>query len=75
LTLSVGIPIVLDVSSDTYRPSDLIPIGEAARILGVSLDTVRRWERRGKVSAVRTVGQQRRFRRGDIEALIAKAAS
>lgn len=45
---------------------ELIPIGEAARLLGVSVETVRRWERQGKVSATRTAGDQRRFSREDI---------
>ncbi len=34
-------------------------IGEAADLLGVRVETVRRWEREGKVKAVRTAGGQR----------------
>lgn len=44
----------------------LVPVGEAARILGVSIDTLRDWERDGKVTARRTVGGHRRFRMGDL---------
>lgn len=40
---------------------DLIPIGEAARQLGVSVDTIRRWEARGYITATRTPSGQRRF--------------
>lgn len=40
---------------------DLIPIGEAARQLGVSVDTIRRWEARGIIAATRTPLGQRRF--------------
>lgn len=56
------------MSSDTYSPEDLLPIGEAAKALGVTVQTIRRWESTGKISAVRTLGGQRRFRRADIEA-------
>ncbi len=34
---------------------------EASRELNVSLDTLRRWEAQGKISATRTPGGQRRF--------------
>ena len=33
-----------------YTPS------EAARILGISISTLRRWEREGKIRTVRTAG-------------------
>lgn len=39
--------------NDGYR------IGEAADLLGVRVETVRRWERDGKVKAIRTLGGQR----------------
>jgi excisionase family DNA binding protein len=51
---------------------DLLSIGETSRMLGVSLDTLRRWDAAGKLPAVRTVGQQRRFRREDVERLAGK---
>jgi len=47
--------------------ADLVPIGEAAKILGVSVGTVRRWEQEGKLSAIRTLGGQRRFSRDDLD--------
>ena len=47
--------------------ADLVPIGEVARIFGVTVATVRRWEREGKISAQRTPGGQRRFNRAEIE--------
>jgi len=34
-------------------------LGQAARLLGVSVDTVRRWADRGRVKAARSSGQQR----------------
>lgn len=48
---------------------DLLPIGDAARILGVSVPTIRRWEAEGKLTGSRTLGGQRRFRRADLEAV------
>lgn len=40
---------------------------EAARMLGVSMGTVRRWSDLGYLSALRTPGGQRRFRVDEIE--------
>lgn len=39
---------------------DGIRIGEAAEMLGVSVETVRRWEREGRLRTDRTTGGQRR---------------
>lgn len=38
-----------------------VGIGEAARILGVSIETVRRWERAGKLKVERTPNGHRRY--------------
>lgn len=53
--------------------TELVSIGEAGRLLGVSADTLRRWDAAGKLTAVRTIGGQRRFRRDEIEALASGA--
>jgi len=42
---------------------------DAAKILQVSPDTIRVWERRGKLPAIRTQGGMRLFRREDVELL------
>jgi len=47
-------------------PLDL-SISQAARELGVSLGTVRRWSDMGYIKAYRTPGGQRRFSRDQIE--------
>ena len=39
----------------------LYSIGEAAKYLGVSVSTLRRWENSGKLLPERTKGQQRRY--------------
>lgn len=59
---------------DTQSGADLLPIGEAARLLGVSVGTVRRWEAEGKIAAHRTLGGQRRFVRDDINKIRVSAA-
>lgn len=62
------------MSSNTYRDDDLLPIGEAARYLGVSVSTVRRWESLGHIASLRTLGNQRRYRFGDVASLLERAA-
>jgi molybdopterin-binding protein len=51
-------------------PSELgLTIGEAARAIGVSTDTLRRWERAGKLSTVRDQANRRRVPSAEIERL------
>ena len=46
-----------------------LSIGEAAKRLGVSIDTVRRWEKSGKLRAYRLDGKNRSFIVRDIDSL------
>lgn len=48
------------------RLEDSIQIGDAAKLRGVSIDTLRRWEKSGKIQAVRTEGGHRRYRVADL---------
>ena len=48
---------------------DLIPISEAAKIFGVSVSTLRRWEQQGKLTSRRTLGGSRRYNRAEVERL------
>ena len=41
--------------------SKFVKIGDAAKILGVSIDTLRRWEKSGKIATVRTPGGTRLY--------------
>jgi putative resolvase len=43
----------------------LISIGELAELKGISVDTIRRWEKEGKLESVRTDGGHRRYRLSD----------
>jgi molybdopterin-binding protein len=47
-------------------------MGEAARALGVSLDTLRRWDRSGKLRTVRDERNRRRVPEAEIERLAAR---
>jgi len=44
-------------------------LGEAARAIGVSADTLRRWDREGKLRTVRDSANRRRVPRSEIERL------
>lgn len=46
-----------------------VTVSEAARMFGVSPDTIRRWEREGLLVGRRTLGRHRRFRLVDLKAL------
>ncbi|MGI8729677.1 MAG: MerR family DNA-binding transcriptional regulator [Solirubrobacteraceae bacterium] len=49
--------------------AELIQVRQAARALGVHENTIRRWEERGLLRAVRLPSGVRRFRAEDIEAI------
>lgn len=46
---------------------ELISISEAGSILGVSIDTLRRWDRSGKLSSIKTKGGHRKYYRSQLE--------
>ena len=48
----------------------LIPISEAAKLLGVHADTLRCWEREGKIKPRRTSGNLRRYDIADIRPIL-----
>ncbi len=45
----------------------LFTIGEISEILGVSIGTLRRWEKTGKIKSVKTTGGHRRYQLTEIE--------
>ncbi len=49
-----------------------VRIGEAAEMLGVSVDTLRRWERGNQLRTVRTAGGQRSIPLAEITRLLAE---
>ncbi len=52
--------------AETYR------IGEAAKTLGVRVETLRRWEREGKLTVSRTEGGQRVVAAAEVARLLAE---
>lgn len=55
--------------SDATRHEDLVSIGVAASALGVSVDTLRRWERDGKIAFQRR-DNRRYIAAGDLSRLL-----
>ena len=54
------------------RLPDYVQIKEASALLGVSINTLRNWERNGKLRVYRhPVNNYRRYKRADIAALLA----
>lgn len=49
--------------------NDLVPIGVLAKRTGLAVSAIRYYEDKGLISAQRTSGNQRRFRRSDIRRL------
>ncbi|HZI39563.1 MAG TPA: BldC family transcriptional regulator [Acidimicrobiia bacterium] len=52
------------------QSNDLLTPAEVAVLFRVNPKTVTRWARAGKISAIRTLGGHRRFRRDEIEAVL-----
>jgi molybdopterin-binding protein len=52
------------MAPETYR------IGEAAAMLGVRVETLRRWEREGRLASTRTPGGQRRVPASEVARLL-----
>jgi molybdopterin-binding protein len=53
---------------------DGLLLGDAARALGVSPDTLRRWERAGKLRTTRDSANRRRVPRAEVERLTSRPA-
>lgn len=51
------------------QTNKLLSIGEAADYLGVSIDTLRRWEKKGKIPTYRSPGGHRYFKEEDLKTI------
>ncbi len=58
--------------SNNLPSNKLYTIGEISEILGVSIGTLRRWEKKGKLKSVRTLGGHRRYSLEDVKILETK---
>jgi len=63
-----------DNMNHTTDPNDLMTPSDAARILGLSADSVRVLSDSGRLPGMRTVSGRRLFRRGDVDRLAAERA-
>lgn len=63
--------MVNDRSKDENRKATprLLTPAEAARMFSVDVKTVQRWHDKGHITAVRTLGGQRRYHADDLHAL------
>ena len=67
-------PIVQAMKSRHTPNGEVLRLSEAAALLGVHPDTLRRWADAGQVPCTRTPGGERRFTRADVEAVYGKPA-
>lgn len=51
---------------------DLMTIGQASEYLGVSIDTLRRWEKKGKLESYRSPGGHRYFKKNDLDSVFGR---
>jgi molybdopterin-binding protein len=56
------------------RQRDVVPAGEAARRLGISLDTLRRWDRSGRIRTERDAANRRVVPRSELARLTGASA-
>ena len=62
------------MTNNTPDPNDLLTPSDAARVLGLSADSVRVLSDSGRLPAMRTVSGRRLFRRGDVDRLALQRA-
>ncbi len=48
----------------------MLPIGKASRYLGISRDTLRRWEKRGKLKPLRSPTDRRYYTKEQLDAVM-----
>ena len=56
--------------NSTLSMETLLPLAQAAHILGVSEATLRNWDSKKKIRTVRTPGNHRRIPREEVERLL-----
>jgi excisionase family DNA binding protein len=55
------------------EPEVLLTPAEVAKLFRVDPKTVTRWAKAGKLTAIRTLGGHRRYRRSEVESLLIKS--
>ena len=51
-------------------PKQTVSASEAARTLGISLDTLRRWDRSGRIKTERDAANRRRVSKAEVDRLL-----
>jgi len=73
--------MVPPVSTDAYggpglrTDDEVLTVSQAAKLTGFSVDTLRRWDKAGTLPALRTPGNQRRYRKSELLAALYRPAS
>lgn len=62
-------------NTETSAQTTKLSIGKASEYLGISIDTLRRWEKKGRVNAYRSPGGHRYFEKSDLDNLFGKKYS
>ncbi|HLE48889.1 MAG TPA: MerR family DNA-binding transcriptional regulator [Patescibacteria group bacterium] len=57
---------------DDQQSAGLFSIGAASEYLGISIDTLRRWERKGRIEPLRSPGGHRYFKKEDLDNLFGR---
>lgn len=57
---------------DDHASNDMLRLGQAAEMLRVSVDTLRRWEAKGRLTVVRSPGGQRQVPLAEVTRLAAE---
>lgn len=65
----------MDGLPPTRAATTLLRVGQAAEILGVGVDTIRRWESEGRLALVRSAGGQRQVPIAEVTRLLAARRS
>ena len=55
------------------REPEWLTLGQAARYLGVAQSTIRKWSDSGRIRVYKTPGRHRRYRRGDLDAVLERS--
>ena len=61
-----------EAGSGAHDDDRTMRIGQAAELLGVSVETIRRWETDGRLTTTRSVGGQRLVQIADVSRLLAE---
>lgn len=60
------------MQNNPTSPADRLSIGKASEYLGVSIDTLRRWEKKGRITPLRSPGGHRYFSKEELDKLFGK---